>query len=60
MERDWERVILLSADALRTDHLSYYGYHREASPVLDELVKESTTHKMSEAGCSFNDWGCSE
>ncbi|EMA30477.1 sulfatase [Haloarcula japonica] len=34
-------IILLSADALRADHLSCYGYHRETSPVLDEFAKES-------------------
>jgi arylsulfatase len=41
MTEDWENVILLSADALRADHLSCYGYHRETSPVLDELAEES-------------------
>jgi arylsulfatase len=41
MSEDWENVILLSADALRADHLSCYGYHRETSPVLDELSEES-------------------
>jgi arylsulfatase len=41
MSEDWENVILLSADALRADHLSCYGYHRETSPVLDELAEES-------------------
>jgi len=34
-------IILLSADALRADHLSCYGYHRETSPVLDEFAAES-------------------
>ncbi|OSO92991.1 arylsulfatase [Halorubrum ezzemoulense DSM 17463] len=41
MSSDWENVILLSADALRADHLSCYGYERETSPVLDELAEES-------------------
>jgi arylsulfatase len=41
MSENWENVILLSADALRADHLSCYGYHRETSPVLDELTNES-------------------
>ncbi|NHX38170.1 MULTISPECIES: sulfatase [Haloarcula] len=36
-----QNVILLSADALRADHLSCYGYHRETSPVLDEFAEES-------------------
>ena len=34
-------VILLSADALRADHLSCHGYHRETSPVLDRFAEES-------------------
>lgn len=41
MTTDWENVILLSADALRADHLSCYGYHRNTSPVLDGLAEES-------------------
>jgi len=41
MSEDWENVILLSADALRADHLSSYGYHRDTSPALDELGEES-------------------
>src|SRR6056297_2275707 len=36
-----DNVILLSGDALRADHLSCYGYHRETSPVLDEFAEES-------------------
>ncbi|WP_311173070.1 sulfatase [Halobellus ordinarius] len=41
MSECWENVILLSADALRADHLSCYGYSRETSPILDELADES-------------------
>ena len=41
MGEDWENVVLLSADALRADHLSCYGYARETSPVLDDLADES-------------------
>jgi arylsulfatase len=33
-------VFILSADALRADHLSSYGYERETSPVLDEFAEE--------------------
>jgi len=36
-----QNVILLSADALRADHLSCYDYHRETSPVLNGLAEES-------------------
>ncbi|WP_137284580.1 sulfatase [Halorussus salinisoli] len=41
MTDDWNNVVLLTADALRADHLSCYGYERETSPVLDELAEES-------------------
>ena len=41
MSEDPRHIILLSADALRADHLSSYGYHRETSPVLDDLAEES-------------------
>jgi arylsulfatase len=41
MNESPQNIILLSADALRADHLSCYGYHRETSPVLDELAEES-------------------
>jgi len=40
---DWEHVILLSADALRADHLSCYGYHRDTSPRIDDFAVESIT-----------------
>ncbi|RDZ44868.1 arylsulfatase [Haloferax sp. Atlit-10N] len=41
MTTDWDNIILLSADALRADHLSCHGYHRETSPVLDDLAADS-------------------
>jgi arylsulfatase len=34
-------VVLLTVDALRADHLSCYGYHRDTTPVLDELAREN-------------------
>lgn len=35
------KVILVSLDTLRADHLSCYGYSRETSPYLDALSQES-------------------
>jgi arylsulfatase A-like enzyme len=35
-------VVLVSIDTLRADHLGFYGYERETSPVLDALAREST------------------
>lgn len=34
-------VILISLDTLRADHLGIYGYHRDTSPYIDEMAKES-------------------
>ena len=36
-----ERVILISLDTLRPDHLSLYGYPRPTSPRLEELATEA-------------------
>lgn len=33
-----KNIILLSIDALRADHLSGYGYHRDTTPFLDEFA----------------------
>lgn len=35
-------TILITVDALRADHLSQYGYHRETMPVLDGLFATKT------------------
>lgn len=35
-------VIVLLADTLRRDHLSFYGYGRDTAPVLASLVEEGT------------------
>jgi arylsulfatase A-like enzyme len=36
------RVVLVSIDTLRADHLGLYGYSRPTSPTLDALASEST------------------
>ncbi|TKX47248.1 DUF229 domain-containing protein [Halorubrum sp. SD690R] len=41
MRKDRPNVVLLTADALRADHLGCYGYGRDTSPVLDEFADES-------------------
>lgn len=39
------RTILITIDALRRDHLSCYGYHRETTPFLEELAEENSLFK---------------
>lgn len=34
-------VILISLDTLRQDHVGFYGYHRDTTPNLDKLAKQS-------------------
>ncbi len=38
-------IILISIDALRADHLSCYGYHRNTSPNIDQLAGEGALFK---------------
>ncbi|WP_129115406.1 sulfatase [Halegenticoccus tardaugens] len=41
MSERTRNIILLSADALRADHLSCYGYDRNTSPNLDRFASEN-------------------
>ncbi len=38
-------IILISIDALRADHLSCYGYHRNTSPNIDRLAGQGALFK---------------
>ncbi|MBA7465097.1 2,3-bisphosphoglycerate-independent phosphoglycerate mutase [subsurface metagenome] len=38
-------IILISIDALRADHLSCYGYHRNTSPNIDRLADQGVLFK---------------
>ena len=38
-------IILISIDALRADHLSCYGYHRNTSPNIDKLASQGVLFK---------------
>jgi len=42
-------IILITIDTLRADHLSCYGYHRQTSPFIDSIARESVvfTHAYS-------------
>lgn len=36
-----KQIVLISLDTLRADHLTAYGYSRDTSPNLSELIKDS-------------------
>ena len=38
--KDKPNIILITIDALRSDHLSCYGYQRDTSPNIDRLAEE--------------------
>jgi arylsulfatase A-like enzyme len=40
-----KQIVLISVDALRADHLGFYGYARDTSPNLSGLVKDSVLYK---------------
>lgn len=41
IEKSIERVVLITLDTVRADHLGYSGYVRNTSPFLDNLSKQS-------------------
>lgn len=48
------RMLLLDLDSTRPDHLGCYGYHRNTSPNMDRIAKESvrfTNYFTSDAPC---------
>jgi len=45
-------IVLLTIDALRADHLSYWGYHRDTSPNIDAIASESLTFSNAYATSS--------
>lgn len=48
------RILYLDIDALRPDHLGCYGYHRNTSPNIDALSKESALFE----NCYASDTPC--
>lgn len=45
-------TLLITADALRSDHLTQYGYRRDTMPVLSELAAEGTRYDAAFANAS--------
>lgn len=48
-----EQIIVISADALRADHLGSYGYERQTSPNLDAFAKDGV---LFENAVSQSSW----
>jgi arylsulfatase A-like enzyme len=46
-------VVLIVIDTLRSDHLPFYGYHRNTAPFLSDLVKQSAVFENSFAASSW-------
>lgn len=44
-KQDKKGVIIIVLDALRRDHLSFYGYQRPTSPFIDDLMKKGVVFK---------------
>jgi arylsulfatase A-like enzyme len=44
-KKEQRGVIVILLDALRRDHLSYYGYDRPTSPFLDGLIRKGVMFK---------------
>lgn len=45
MRREFDRVVVLSVDALRADHLPWQGYERSTAPFLTELADSGVVFK---------------
>lgn len=52
-QRPAKRVIFISLDTLRQDHLSVYGYPRPTSPRLEELAKEAAVFDTAMSQAPF-------
>jgi hypothetical protein len=48
-------VVVIIIDCLRSDHLSFYGYHRETAPFLAGWAKAGRLHPVSHAISNGND-----
>lgn len=51
--QNMKKIILISLDTLRVDHLGCYGYYRNTSPTIDELAEESLLFNYALATVSY-------
>jgi glucan phosphoethanolaminetransferase (alkaline phosphatase superfamily) len=54
-----QNVVIIIADALRADHTGVYGYERETTPFLSELLRNGQLKKvnLAAANCPFTTCG---
>lgn len=50
-------VILLTVDSINNSHLSYNGYHRKTTPILDQIVEKSIVFKYAYSSSSWTSPG---
>jgi arylsulfatase A-like enzyme len=50
--RDYDRVVLVTIDTLRADHVSCYGYPRQTTPFLDSLAARGVRFSRAVAAAS--------
>lgn len=47
------RVIVITIDTLRADHLSFYGYRRLTSPTIDQIASDSVAFRWAFSPTSY-------
>jgi hypothetical protein len=47
-----QRVLLITIDTLRADHLGTYGYHRNTAPRIDRLARQAATFEWAWAAAA--------
>jgi arylsulfatase len=52
LDLPFDRIVLVSIDTLRADHLGSYGYPRDTSPFLDELARQGVVFERAYAAMS--------